>query len=86
MVSCSPGISGKAWKNLLAKHGNPEIVLTWSGNQGCDLKQNQILIDRNLVEAVARRIIVLDAANRKGNGMSPTYSGWTWQTMALYCH
>ena len=27
-----------------------------------DLKQNQILIDRNIVEAVARRIIVLDAA------------------------
>lgn len=29
-----------------------------------DLKQNQILIDRNLVEAVARRIIVLDAAKQ----------------------
>jgi hypothetical protein len=27
-----------------------------------DLKQNQVLIDRNVVEAVARRIIVLDAA------------------------
>ena len=27
-----------------------------------ELKQNQILIDRNVVEAVARRIIVLDAA------------------------
>jgi len=33
----------------------------------CDLKPNQILIDRNLVEAVARRIIVLDSTpqNRK---------------------
>ena len=27
----------------------------------CDLKPNQILIDRNLVEAVARRIIVLNS-------------------------
>ena len=30
--------------------------------KACDLKQNQVLIDRNVVEAVARRIIVLDAA------------------------
>ena len=28
----------------------------------CDLKHNQVLIDRNVVEAVSRRIIVLDAA------------------------
>lgn len=35
----------------------------------CELKQNQIFIDRNLVEAVSRRIIVLDAgtqSERKG--------------------
>jgi hypothetical protein len=35
----------------------------------CELKQNQIFIDRNLVEAVSRRIIVLDAgtqSDRKG--------------------
>jgi len=31
--------------------------------KACDLKQNQVLIDRNVVEAVARRIIVLDAAS-----------------------
>lgn len=30
--------------------------------KACDLKQNQVFIDRNVVEAVARRIIVLDAA------------------------
>ena len=30
--------------------------------KACDLKPNQVLIDRNVVEAVARRIIVLDAA------------------------
>ena len=30
--------------------------------KGCDLKQNQILIDRNVVELVSRRIIVLDTA------------------------
>jgi len=30
--------------------------------KACDLKQNQVLIDRNVVEAVARRIIVLDSA------------------------
>ena len=37
--------------------------------KACDLKQNQVLIDRNVVEAVARRIIVLDAAspNEKKN-------------------
>jgi homospermidine synthase len=31
--------------------------------KACDLMQNQVLIDRNVVEAVARRIIVLDAAS-----------------------
>ncbi len=31
--------------------------------KACELKQNQVLIDRNVVEAVARRIIVLDAAS-----------------------
>ena len=30
----------------------------------CDLKPNQILIDRNVVEAVARRIIVLDSTSQ----------------------
>jgi hypothetical protein len=37
--------------------------------KACDLKQNQVLIDRNVVEAVARRIIVLDVAspNEKKN-------------------
>ena len=30
--------------------------------KACDLKQNQVFIDRNVVEAVAMRIIVLDAA------------------------
>jgi len=30
--------------------------------KACDLKQNQVFIDRNVLEAVARRIIVLDAA------------------------
>jgi hypothetical protein len=30
--------------------------------KACDLKQNQVFIDRSVVEAVARRIIVLDAA------------------------
>jgi len=30
--------------------------------KACDLKHNQVFIDRNVVEAVARRIIVLDAA------------------------
>jgi hypothetical protein len=30
--------------------------------KACDLKQNQVFIDRNVVEAVARRIIVLDAS------------------------
>ena len=34
--------------------------------QGADLKQNQILIDRNLVEAVARRIIVLGSTAQNG--------------------
>jgi hypothetical protein len=32
--------------------------------QGSELKQNQILIDRNVVEAVARRIIVLDSTSQ----------------------
>ncbi len=31
--------------------------------KACELKQNQVLIDRNVVEVVARRIIVLDAAS-----------------------
>ena len=31
--------------------------------EGYSVKQNQVLIDRNVVEAVARRIIVLDAAS-----------------------
>ena len=30
--------------------------------KACDLKHNQVFIDRNVVEAVSRRIIVLDAA------------------------
>lgn len=30
--------------------------------KACDLRQNQILIDRNVVEVVSRRIIVLDTA------------------------
>ena len=30
--------------------------------KACELKQNQVFIDRNVVEAVARRIIVLDAS------------------------
>jgi hypothetical protein len=30
--------------------------------KACDLKQNQVLIDRNVVEVVSRRIIVLDTA------------------------
>jgi hypothetical protein len=30
--------------------------------KACDLKQNQILIDRNVVEVVSRRIIVLETA------------------------
>ena len=30
----------------------------------CDLKQNQVLIDRNVVEVVIRRIIVLDSATQ----------------------
>lgn len=29
----------------------------------CDLEKNQVLVDRNVVEAVARRIIVLDATS-----------------------
>ncbi len=33
--------------------------------KACDLSQNQVFIDRNVVEAVARRIIVLDAASPK---------------------
>jgi hypothetical protein len=32
----------------------------------CNLKPNQILIDRNLVEAVARRIIVLNSTSKNG--------------------
>lgn len=32
--------------------------------KACDLKQNQILIDRNVVEVVSRRIIVLDTASQ----------------------
>jgi len=34
--------------------------------QGAELKQNQILIDRNLLEAVARRIIVLGSTAQNG--------------------
>jgi hypothetical protein len=32
--------------------------------KACDLKQNQILIDRNVVEVVSRRIIVLETATQ----------------------
>ena len=39
-----------------------EVKTSDSAREGYSVKQNQVLIDRNVVEAVARRIIVLDAA------------------------
>ncbi|NLI08860.1 MAG: hypothetical protein GX457_17510 [Thermotogaceae bacterium] len=46
--------------------------------KACDLKQNQVFIDRNVVEAVARRIIVLDAAapnEKKGRSIERVTTG-----------
>lgn len=39
--------------------------------QGCELKPNQILVDRNLVEVIARRIIVLEAGTQKNRRPLP---------------
>ena len=41
-----------------------EVKTSDSAREGYSVKQNQVLIDRNVVEAVARRIIVLDAAKQ----------------------
>ena len=48
----------KARKNRISTDLAVEI-------QNSELKPNQILIDRNIVEIISRRIIVLDSANKK---------------------
>jgi hypothetical protein len=39
--------------------------------KGCELKPEQVQIDRNIVEVVARRLIVLDTASDRDKKSKP---------------
>ena len=55
----------KARKNRISSDLAVEI-------QNSELKPNQILIDRNIVEIISRRIIVLDTAGKKSKKQKST--------------
>jgi hypothetical protein len=48
--------------------------------EGVDLKSNQVLLERNIVEVVARRIIVLDAAIQNEKKAKPADKNATIRT------
>lgn len=48
--------------------------------EGVDLKSNQVLLERNMVEVVARRIIVLDAAIQSEKKAKPADKNTTIRT------